>query len=169
MSEMLALFHASTSFIGTILAVVGQGTDAGEFEVEDFMLPGYCPQKPFPAACTTQCFYFFIFSIFLILSECWQVRAAAVRARHWSRQRQPSPPEAPHGVPHWKRRQRGRMLLFVMLYYSHHRTFVSYSQEHDLQRSIVRVVIAGNSLSYDPEIGKDVSLVCFHLNFAVYV
>jgi hypothetical protein len=38
---------------GTIIAVLGKGTDSGDFEVEDYVLPGYCPQKPFPSLSIT--------------------------------------------------------------------------------------------------------------------
>lgn len=34
--------------IGTIIAALGKGTDSGDFEVEEYIFPGFSPQKPFP-------------------------------------------------------------------------------------------------------------------------
>jgi len=119
-AQLLGAIDAKDFVSGTIIAVVGKGTDSGDFEVEEYMFPGFSPQKPFPQGKNK--------GKYVLLTSGFNIGKDDVNPLHFK-----------------------LLVEFITGNIGSH-------AEHELQRNIVRVIIAGNSLCIHTDMTKDVSL-----------
>jgi len=119
-AQLLGAIDAKDFVSGTIIACVGKGTDSGDFEVEEYLFPGFSPQKPFPQGKNK--------GKYVLLVSGLNICKDDVNPLHFK-----------------------LLVEFITGNIGSH-------AEHELQRNIVRVIIAGNSLCVQSDMTKDVSL-----------